>query len=1011
MISKRLRIFRIISLFFVLSLFLLISIAYIQFRDLKKAVTAQIASRATSFIGQKVSVGDLSFGPAGEINLHAIAVHNPEGFAEGKLLTIKKLSMKPRYRELFRQHFYFDRIVVKEPELAVMRDSHGRFNISDNIRKFFGRESALHYRINKLAVQSGAIGFNNRKEFISDDVHMIIEGLSSEPDAKALIRGHARYAGGRTDIEGWIFPKANPKRLNLKISSQDLPLSLLQDLLNRHGMEMAKTKAAFFLNVEGDTAKGINFSSEIGVRDAGFSFLKKDAKEIHLSGQAFLNIPGKALIIDRVSLKAGGVAAATGRGEMKMAEDGILYSATVKISALDLSAVNVLKDVKMSGIVNSDNLSIRGNLKRRIPEISGDIQLSHAKVEARDVYIGRLDADMTLRSADEGALDLQMKDMKYGGYSFPWLRAKSGVAYRGNVIALKSVVIKSQEFEASSNRAVIMVTRNGKDHSIKAEIKGAGASCPARGAGIKNAVLSMTIKKAGDVFTGAADFSAAAVMFKDATAGFTKGTVRVDNMNYSADILQADIAGGTLTVKAAGRISPEMFPITVKSSANSVNLEFLSENIAKISGESYPLSGTLANAFFEGTIESAESIRGKAGIQAEKLAIFGKNKRSFLREAALKADIEFKGMDFDVRADADAGRISAKFIGTVKSFGKRHRSAEVKIIIPEARANEVREAFWDIFPDRLLYAGLEGSLASDLTMRYDGSAIGVNGTLLLKGITVEGENGEFTVGPVDGAVPVEYSRAGEFSGYPGKKGGEVSGNVKDTIALPPFERGEFQKLRDYYAQETVHKDFSLITIGAVSYGFEMLNNVRIWVRPDGKFLHIGHFSGNIFGGTLNGSAVIDLADGLQYKGGFFIEGLSLKNLCDRIEPVRGYLTGRVNGVATLKGEGAGLSRIIGKADFWTYSTSKEKTGISREFLQKVGGVSLKRYLGDRTFDKGVMNLYLQGGYVIFRELEISNRNFFGMKDLDIKVAPFNNRISLDRLMWSITEAAYRARKN
>jgi hypothetical protein len=48
--------------------------------------------------------------------------------------------------------------------------------------------------------------------------------------------------------------------------------------------------------------------------------------------------------------------------------------------------------------------------------------------------------------------------------------------------------------------------------------------------------------------------------------------------------------------------------------------------------------------------------------------------------------------------------------------------------------------------------------------------------------------------------------------------------------------------------------------------------------------------------------------------------------------------------------------------------------------------------------------------VIFRELEISNRNFIGMKDLDMKVAPLNNRIAIDHLMWSIIEAAYRAKK-
>jgi len=64
---------------------------------------------------------------------------------------------------------------------------------------------------------------------------------------------------------------------------------------------------------------------------------------------------------------------------------------------------------------------------------------------------------------------------------------------------------------------------------------------------------------------------------------------------------------------------------------------------------------------------------------------------------------------------------------------------------------------------------------------------------------------------------------------------------------------------------------------------------------------------------------------------------------------------------------------------------------------------------DRSFSKGVMNLYLQNGFVIFKELEISNRNLLGMNDLSVKVAPFNNRIGIDHLMWTITEAAQRRR--
>jgi hypothetical protein len=227
--------------------------------------------------------------------------------------------------------------------------------------------------------------------------------------------------------------------------------------------------------------------------------------------------------------------------------------------------------------------------------------------------------------------------------------------------------------------------------------------------------------------------------------------------------------------------------------------------------------------------------------------------------------------------------------------------------------------------------------------------------------------------------------------------------------LPSFEWSEFDNIRNYYAGKKKDDSYSLISLGTVSYGFELLDNVNLWVKPEGKFMHIDHFSGNIFGGKLHGSAIVDLADGFRYKAGFLLEGLSLTQLCERIEPIKGYISGKVDGTATFKGSGAGLSQLIGKADFWTYSTTEEKTKISREFLHKVGGPSLKMYLGDRNFDRGIMSLYLQNGFVIFRELEISNRNFIGMKDLDMKVAPLNNRIAIDHLMWSIIEAAFRAK--
>jgi len=175
-------------------------------------------------------------------------------------------------------------------------------------------------------------------------------------------------------------------------------------------------------------------------------------------------------------------------------------------------------------------------------------------------------------------------------------------------------------------------------------------------------------------------------------------------------------------------------------------------------------------------------------------------------------------------------------------------------------------------------------------------------------------------------------------------------------------------------------------------------------------LNIGSFSAKMFGGKLSGAASVDLSSGLTYQAGLIVDAVSLTQLCEDITPIKGYISGKVNGIAALKGSGTGLAKITGKADFWTYSDREEKTRISREFLEKIGGPQVRAYLGERRFDKGIMNIYIQRGFLLFRDLEISNKNFLGMTDLSVKVAPLNNRIAIDHLMWTITEAAQRAKK-
>jgi hypothetical protein len=976
---------------------ILLSIFSIRYRDFEKAFLANLSLQATSFIGQEVTIGDLSFSPAGEIILHNIIVQNPEGFSPGRLLYIEQLSLKVRYKEFLKQHFSFDRIAVMEPELTLVRNREGTFNISDKLREFIVRNSTLEYRIDEFIITSGSVDFNGDRTFRNDDVNLSLKNLSSVSDAKTSFNGHTTYAGSKVAIDGWVYLKNEPKRLNISVSSPEMSLSALKEL-NAYGVEITKTKATFHLNAEGDTEKGFHFTVDAGIKDAKFAFLKRNVQEIRLKLQAFLNIPDKMLILDRASLTAGGVTAVTLQGELKGIQKDLSYDVKLKIKGLDLSAINFLRDMNIGGILNSDVLRISGSHKKPFPALSGSLELRDGLFQAGDFSARQINADITFSAVDAAILSFAMKDMKYRNHAIPWMEVKSGIVYHDTIVDMKSPVVRSDDFTASAALATIKLPVKKRGDGVRVEMKSMHASYPVKGMGMTSADFSITLNKEKNVFSGDFGFSAHEVMVKNMRTGFIKGRGNFDEKSYSVDISQADISGGRIRFAAeGGRTSGDIFPVKIMSSAENINIEDLYSNISEIVSISYPRSGHIQKAVFEATVESSGAVQGSAEVEAEKITVaVTHTKRTIIKEGILKAGVNFKGKDLDFIGDAKAGKLSARISGAVNGFSNKDRQIMVHLSFPEVKALDVRETLWDIFPDSLLYTGLDGSLAADISVRYSAAAgLGLNGKVLLSDLVLDGENGEYSVGPIRGELPVLYTRGNDKQSPPD---------------LPSFERGEFKNTRRYFAEKKRDDTYNLISLGTMRYGFQLLDNVNLWIRPEGKFLHIDHFSGNIFGGTLNGSAIIDIADLVGYKAGFLIEGLSLAQLCDRIEPIRGYISGNVDGIATVKGEGGGLPRLIGKADFWTYSTPEEKTEISKEFLQKVGGLSLQGYLGDRRFDKGIMSLYLQGGYIIFRELELSNRNVIGMKDLDIKVAPLNNRIAIDHLMWSITEAAYRAEK-
>ena len=489
------------------------------------------------------------------------------------------------------------------------------------------------------------------------------------------------------------------------------------------------------------------------------------------------------------------------------------------------------------------------------------------------------------------------------------------------------------------------------------------------------------------------------------------GSGRLEGKDFSLDLPQAEFAGGTLKLSAQGKLSETIFPVRLSMTLERGDLGALSKTSARWMTLPYQVEGKANKLLFEGTVLARDALDGQILVEADKISVSEREtKRALVRDGALGAKIDCVGKDLTLRADATIGPLSAQLSGTGIRWMEKDRRLTLKLSVPEVNVPVLREVFWDVFPDSLLYVGLEGSISSTLSLVHHGQGLNVEGEVLLKECRLSGENGEYSIGPINGSFPLRYGKT------------STQGSL---LTLPTHEKSQFDQLLHSYETDPLgqgpqtgkppahgagHAADLPVTLGALHYGFPLLEDIRLRsISRDGS-LNVFRFDAKIFNGQLYGSGTLDLSEGLNFRGGFLVKGVSLKTLCDTIQPIQGFISGKVDGIVSVKGSGTGLSNLVGKGEFWVDSTAGEKTMISREFLQKVGGVSAKFYLGDRRFNKGILEAYLKDGYVIFKELELSNRNLLGMTDLSVKVAPFNNRIDFEHLLWTITEAATRAKE-
>ncbi len=1048
----------------------LAGLAYIEFAGLKKCLLSAISARATAAIGQRVGIADISFQFPARITARGITIGNPGGVAAGRLLRIKRIALDMRPRELLSHTFYFNKIEADSPAVTILRDERGKLNISDRLRRFLSGGSGAGYHIDILKISSGVFSVNSDDRTSAKRIDLTLQNLSSRSNAKTTIKGGLMYAGNRINFEGWAYLKEEPGRFGVSVSTKDFSPSLFSEDLRKYKIDTKGARLDIYAAVKGDTKQGIDIRSAVrvkGARSAGFPSVSGN---IALTSDSFLDICRDTLVVRELSLHAGKVSKARLKGVITDLKKNPAYTAELKIDKFDIGAVDFLAGVKLAGILTSGGLRAKGRIGAGIPEVSGTMSLNNASVRsdivtaegidakvimssrrkfsfraksAADIIVvggyrlekparlrlslhgqGRPDrmtisssavltpVEITIRAKTfrAGAISLGsdglLKNKRFSGYGRAEIRdAVFGERPMGGfvihshadlgkgIVELKELSIKNADVNAKAKTVEVKTSEGNAGYRI--DIDDLSADYPAESAGISHLKLSMDLKNNKESLSGSFGLSAGQITYEHVTGGPLEGSGRFDDKTFYADLSRMRLFGGSVKCVLKGAAAKGYFPLLVNMNAEKIDLADMSKALSRFVKMPYDVSGGTGSASFDGTLNSRENLTGNASFG---LASFSASRRddgrSLLKGANLAGKIVLAGRDLDFIVDAGVGKVDAHARGHVRGFMGKGMEGSISANVPVVKAGDIRNSFWDIFPDAFLYAGLDGSLSALISAEFTGGSLSLDGGVEMKNFVLTGENGEYSIGPVNGTLPLSYRQAGN----------------SPVGTLPTFDKPGFAGLRRYYKSWNAKDGFGSITVGSLSYGFKLLDDIKVMVKPEDGVLNIGKVSANIFGGTLEGSGVIGFSGGLKYRAGFIVDGLSLRNLCDNIDPIRGYISGKVDGVVDLKSSGNGTTGLIGKADFWSYSTKDEMTMISKEFLRKVGGPAVRTYLGDRRFDKGIMDLYIRKGLLIFRDLEISHRNFLGIRDLSIKVAPFNNRIRIADLLWSITEAAQRANK-
>ncbi len=879
---------------------------------------------------------------------------------------------------------------------------------------------------------------------------------------------------GKIELRGWIAAGAGPIQSEVRFAGTGVSLAPWKEFLARHGFAVEKTLAGWDIACEGNSEEGLRGKGRLVLGPVESSHIRGPVEEVSVRCDVFYSLEESAVRMHALEVEARDVLRAAFQGVLPSPGRQGIVDGTVRVERIDLSRLQLPSGVQLAGLLSADSFAVRwdrsggglpiaegtariqewrtsfggftlegprleiafsrepgirlktseaaslagepaGPLLGAVPvglsaeavladraiRFDGSLSVGTSRARlGREGVVSWKKADLRAsgnlgKERSEARLEGAVRDLRYGDVDLPEVSLALVLERTDGRIVLKQPRIQAKGLSLSAGSVEVCEVAGSGKRAVKAEgLDGAYRVAGLEIRGGKGEVLWIPDPHGPNVQW---DFSCKAARAWGIALRRVASSGRVRPAGLQGSLSVQGPESGTVTVRVKGHGQDRAFPAGLEILIEDWDLKSLSGPLADRLVRGLGLSGRLQELRFEGTARSPGDITGKLGLQALSLsAVRNETGRFLFKDVSLRGGADFQGPDLSWTVALDCGPVHAVLEGRAGSFGRPERRLTGHVAVAPVELAALREAFWDVTPDGMLYMGLEGTASADVDWVSDRGVFGCLGEVVLDQVRLEGEYGEFSLGPVNGTIPVSYS------------GGAVENWAEP---FPDFRRSAHESLlKALESDESALAGSHKITIGEVAAGFPLVRNLELAVRSEKGITRVDRIAGDVFGGKIRGLAAVLAGPAPRFQLGLIARGIRLSALCNAIEPIRGYLSGCVDGTVRIEGSGSGgLAGLSGRAEFWTYGKDCEKTRISRQLLEKIAGRSMPMLFRDRPFDKGELTILLSRGFMVFQDLEISNKNLIGMTDLSVRVAPQNNRIAVDHLLTSLATAAARAR--